>query len=120
MREYIKDKLRHARYADLSRYDKKTGRCFIPKFTKPVYEIGKSYIVQLPAHLVNNPNSVEAINWNNGTSPKGNILKVYVSKILGNMIYVDSLIHNIETGTDSIIMWSGWLPFGEIHQILAV
>lgn len=120
MRDYIKKQLMQVKYADLSNYDKETGVFIIKKYNKPVYDVGKCYIVQLPNHLVNNPSSLEAINYNNGTSPRGNILKIYVNKTLGKMIQVDSLVFDMESNQDTAIMWSGWLPTELLSQIAAI
>ena len=117
MREYIKNQLKQVAYADLSHYDETTGVFTIPKYSKPIFTIGKMYIVQLANELVNNNGSVIAVNWNNGTSPQGNILKVYISKMVGKMVYVDSLVFNMETMSDTNILWSGWLPTEQLTQI---
>ena len=36
---------------------------------------------------------------------------------VGKMIYVDSLVFNIDTKSDTNIIWSGWLPTEQITQI---
>jgi len=117
MRELIKKQLAQVSFADLSHYDETTGVFNIPKYSKPKFDIGKMYIIQVQNDLVNNNSSVIAANWNNGTSPKSNILKIYVSKMIGKMLYVDSLVFNMETKSDTNILWSGWLPVEQITQI---
>ena len=37
--------------------------------------------------------------------------------MVGKMIYVDSLVFNIDTKSDTNITWSGWLPTEQITQI---
>jgi len=117
MREIIKAQLEHCSYANLSNYDEKTNTYLIPKYSKPRYDLGKMYLIQVPGSLVNNSTSVLASNWNNGTSPKMPYLKIYVSQVMGKMIRVDSIAFNQETNQDTSIMWSGWLPTEEITQI---
>ena len=117
MREIIKNQLKQCNYADLSHYDETAGVFNIPKYTKPIFTVGKMYIIQVANELVNNTNSVLASNWNNGTAPQSNVLKIYVSKIVGKMIYVDSLVFNMETRSEVMITWSGWLPTEQITQI---
>jgi hypothetical protein len=119
MRELIKNQLKQCAYADLSNYNPEVGVFTIPKYSKPKYDVGKMYIVQVANELVNNNNSVVACNWNNSTSPKSNYLKIYVSKMVGKMIYVDSLVFNMETRSDTMILWSGWLPVEQITQLSA-
>jgi hypothetical protein len=75
------------------------------------------YLVQLPLELVNNTSSVVASNWNNGTAPKFQYLKVYVSRLLGKMVYVDSIGYDVNTRQDINTLWSGWLPTEEIMQL---
>lgn len=117
MRKLIKEQLSQVQVADLSKFDNATNTCFIPKYIKPNYDIGKCYIIKLSNLVVNNATSVWASNWNNGTYPKNNYLKIYVSKILGKMIYVDAIAYDIEADKDLLDMWAGWLPESEIKQI---
>ena len=44
-------------------------------------------------------------------------LKVYVSKLLGKMVYVDSIGYDVNTRQDINLLWSGWLPTEEITQL---
>lgn len=117
MREFTKKQLAKCSYADLSDYDERTNTYKIPKYSKPKYEVGKMYLVKVSGGLVNNADSVIATNWNAGTAPKMPYLKVYVSKILGKMLYVDSICYDYDRFTDTSIMWSGWLPIDELSQI---
>ena len=113
----VETQLKKCSYADLSHFDNTTGVFNIPKYSKPKFDIGKMYIIQVANELVDNNGSVIATNWNSGTSPKSQFLKIYVSKMVGKMIYVDSLVFNIETKSDTNIIWSGWLPTEQITQI---
>lgn len=120
MRKIIENQLKQVRLADLSNYNSETGICIIPKYSKPTYDIGKCYIIKIPAHLINNPMSVLSTNWNHGNSPKCEYIKAYVSKYSGKMIYVDSIGFDIVNNKDLNIMWSGWLPMDEITQTAAL
>lgn len=113
----VETQLKKCSYADLSHFDNTTGVFNIPKYSKPKFDIGKMYIIQVANELVDNNSSVIATNWNSGTSPKSQFLKIYVSKMVGKMIYVDSLVFNIDTKSDTNITWSGWLPTEQITQI---
>lgn len=117
MRDLIKKQLELCSFADLSNYDPETNTFKIPKYTKPHFELGNMYLVQLSGILVGNTNSVVATNYNNGTAPQFQFLKIFVSKALGKMIYVDSIGFDPETRTDSTVMWSGWLPTEELTLI---
>ena len=117
MRELIKKQLAQVAYADLSHFDETVGVFNIPKYSKPKFEVGKMYLVQVANELVDNTNNVLASNWNNGTAPKGAHLKIYINKMVGKMIYVDSLVFNMLTKADTTIMWSGWLPVEQLTQL---
>lgn len=115
----VEMQLKQCNYADLSHFDETTGVFNIPKYSKPKFDIGKMYLIQVANELVNNNSTVLASNWNNGTSPKNAYLKIYVNKMLGKMIYVDSLVFNMDTKSDTNILWSGWLPTEQITQLAA-
>ena len=117
MREIIRNQLLKCTYANLKNYNPETNTFYIPRYSKPQYIVGKMYLIQLPLHLVNNTGSVIATNWNSGTAPKFQYLKVYVSKLLGKMVYVDSIGYDINTRQDINLLWSGWLPTEEITQL---
>jgi hypothetical protein len=117
MRKIIENQLKSVNFADLSHYDKTTGIFTIPKYSKPKFEIGKMYLIQVDNELVDNTNSVIATNWNNCTAPKSAYLKIYINKMQGKMIYVDSLVFNMLTKTDTSTTWAGWLPVDQIKQL---
>jgi len=120
MRDLIKNQLKQVVYADLSHYDETTGVFTIPKYAKPKYDVGKMYIVQIPNELVGNTHSVLATNWNNNTAPQSAYLKIYVSKFVGKMIYVDSVAFNMQTRSETSFIWSGYLPTEQITQLEAI
>ena len=114
MRELVLQQLRSCDFANLNIYDAESHTYQIPRYSKPHYEIGETYVVKLRPAVVNNTQSVTAANWNGGTAPTSNYLKVYVSKTLGRMIYVDSIGFDWETKQDMANFWSGWLPIDDI------
>ena len=115
MREYVKELLKQCKYADLSSGDEEKGLYIIPMYSKPTFDVGCTYLIKLPRDVVGNRQSVLASNWNKGTAPKYEVLKAYVSKELGSMIYVDSV--GVVDGDDTDELWSGWLPAKEITQL---
>lgn len=117
IRPIIKEQLEKCQFADLNNYDAKTNTFLIKKYSKPTYELNQCYLVRLPISIVNTSDSVLAVNWNNGTFPRSQYLKIYISKILGTMIYVDSIEFDFETKQDLSTMWSGWLNTSELTQI---
>lgn len=118
LRNYIKEQLEKCAFADLSDFDPVTNTFRIKKYSKPVYNLHKCYLVSLLPHLLS-PSAVIATNWNAGAVPPHQFLKIYVSRILGKMIYVDSIAYDIDSQTDLGQIWSGWLPIEEITQIAA-
>ena len=120
IRPIIKEQLDKCQFADLNNYDPGTNTFYIRKYSKPTYEINHCYLVRLPLNIVDAPDSVLAVNWNNGSCPKTQYLKIYVSRVLGNMIQVDSISYNFETRQDLNLMWSGWLDINTLAQITAL
>jgi len=117
MRETIKKQLEAVVYADLSNFDEKTNTYYIPKYSKPKYEVKGCYLIKVANEIVNNPDSVIATNWNHGTAPSCQYLKIYVSKTMGRMVYVDGVGYDYTTKTDLNYMWSGWLPIDGMLQL---
>ena len=120
IRPIIKEQLEKCQFANLNNYDPTTNTFLIPKYSQPTYDINKCYLVKLPLNIVGTADSVLATNWNNGTFPKTQYLKVFVSKQLGSMIYVDSISYDFENRHDLNLMWSGWLDMSSLTQIAAL
>ena len=120
MRDIIKQQLKNCSYANLSNFNPETCTFSIPKYVKPHFVLGQMYLVQLSNLLVNNTESVISANYNNGTAPKYPYLKIFVSKTLGKMIYVDSIAFDPQTKQDINVMWSGWLPVDELTMLSSI
>jgi hypothetical protein len=120
LRQIIKEQLDKCQFADLNNYDPNTNTFYIRKYCKPTYELNHCYLVRLPLNIVDTPDSVLAVNWNNGSYPKAQYLKIYISKAIGTMIYVDSIGFDFETNQDLNLMWSGWLDTQMLTQIAAL
>jgi hypothetical protein len=117
IRPIIKEQLEKCQFADLNNFDPNTNTFYIKKYSKPTYEINHCYLVKLPLNIVDATDSVLAVNWNNGTCPKTQYLKVYLSKMLGKMAFCDSIGYDFENKADLNYMWSGWLNTEELTQI---
>lgn len=115
-RKFILDQLAQCAFASPTAFNKETHTFSIPRYTKPKYDIGKCYIVQLPDHLLR-ADSILATNWNQNRIPPGVFLKIFVSKALGKMIYTDAVLFDPQTQTELNMWWSGWLPVDEIKQL---
>ena len=120
IRPIIKEQLEKCQFADLNNYDSRTNTFLIRKYCKPTYELNHCYLVRLPSSIVNNSDSVLAVNWNAGAFPRTQYLKIYISKVMGPMIYVDSIGFDFEAKQDLTLMWSGWLNTSELTQISAL
>ena len=120
IRHLIKEQLEKCQFANLNSFDPTTNTFLIPKYSQPTYDINKCYLVKLPLNIVDTADSVLATNWNNRTYPKTQYLKIYVSKALGNMVYVDSIGFDFGTKQDLNLMWSGWLDTSSLTQIAAL
>lgn len=113
----VEQQLKKVSWANLNNYNKETGIYYIPRYTKPSYQVGSCYIIKIPAELVNNKNSLLATNYNNNLAPKYQYLKIYISKTLGTLIYVDSIGVDPVTKQDINDIWSGWLDAKDLEQI---
>lgn len=120
MRKIVLEQLKKISFANLDNFDEKSLTFYIPKYTKPKYDIGKCYLIKLAPELVNNANTIATTNWNNGSFPKNQYYKAYVSNIIGAMVKVDCLAFDYETRQDLSNMWSGWLPIKEITQLATI
>lgn len=120
LRPVIKDQLEKCQFADLNDCDPRTNTFLIKKYSKPTYELNRCYLVKLPLNIINSNDSVLAVNWNGGNSPSVQYLKIYISKIMGTMVYVDSVGFNFETKQDLNLMWSGWLDSSQLSQIMVL
>ena len=120
IRPIIKEQLEKCQFANLSNYDPNTNTFMIKKYSQPTYELNHCYLIRLPNNIVNTSDSVLAVNWNNGTFPRSQYIKIYISKTLGNMIYVDSIGFDFETKQDLNLMWSGWLDSAQLTQLSAL
>ena len=120
IRPLIREQLERCQFADLNNYDARTNTFLIRKYSTPTYEVNHCYLVRLPVGIINKTDSVLAVNWNSGNAPSTQYLKIYISKIMGTMAYVDSIGFDFETKQDLNIMWSGWLNTSELTQIAAL
>lgn len=117
MRDYVIKQLQNCQFANINNYDPVNNVFRIPKYSKPKYDIGRCYLIKLPGNIVNNTNNVLAANWNNGTCPKHDCYKAYVSKAVGTLIYVDCLAYDLANQQDLNAMWSGYLDTTTLTQI---
>jgi hypothetical protein len=120
IRPYIREQLKKCNFADLANYDEKSQTFFIPKYCKPTYDLNKCYLIEVADYFIGNKTNLIAVNWNNGSAPVNKYLKIYVSKMLGKMIYVDTLAYDIITNQDINNYWSGWLSVDDIKQLARI
>lgn len=117
MSTVVSTQLEKVVFADLSHFDESTQTFIIPRYSKPTYKLGACYLVKVAPDIVNNPNSVIATNWNRGTTPTTPIIKAYVSKVAGKMLYVDTIGFDLATNTELLNTWSGWLSIDDLTQL---
>jgi hypothetical protein len=118
MNKYVEEQLKKVKVADLSNYDENTHTYHIPKYNEFRYEVDKCYLVKLDKMLLNgNDLPILVSNWNKGTFPTNEFLKIDVTKVLGKMICVNGLGYDFERKEDLNTMWSGWLPIQQIKMI---
>lgn len=108
MREYIKKQLLSLELAQIEYYDEVDHFYFIPKYSKPSYQLNKVYLVK-----------VEDTAFEDKTVdlPKQTYLKIYVTEIKDTSIYIDAVAVNPITKQDLNYFWSGWIKEKYLTQI---
>lgn len=115
MNKIIEKQLKQVQIADLTDFNKDTNTYNIPKFCQKRVSVGECYIIKLDRCLLSKTSSeVFANNWNKGSIPPFEYMKVDISKILGKNIFVNGIGFDFQTKQDINEMWSGWLPLTQI------
>lgn len=118
MNKAIKDQLEKVKVANIGYYDNDTTEIIIPRFEQVRYEIGSYYLVKLDGALTSpTGNELLISNWNKGTYPRCEFLKIDVTKVLGKMIYVNALGYDNEKQEDLNYCWTGWLPIQQLELV---
>jgi hypothetical protein len=114
----IVSELAKVKVADISQYDTNTHTYTIPKHVDVKLEQDKYYLIKLNKMLtVLHGNDTLSSNWNNGTYPAYQYMKVDVMKVLGKMIQVNGVYYDNDNKKDMNSMWSGWLPTDQVEII---
>ena len=113
----VEQQLKKCYFANLNNFDENTNTYFIPKYSKPKYDLTNCYLIKVNKEVINNTNNLLATNWNSGRAPTQEYYKAYISKTMGSYIYCDCLAFNWETKTDLSEMYSGWFNVDDITQI---
>lgn len=113
--EIIKRELKKVEKADIRNYNSETNTYFIPKRNDIKIEIDSCYLVHLKDSTFNN--NVLKFNWNNGSMPKYDYLKIDVVKIMAKMIKVVGVGYDNSTNTDISYFWNGWLNLEDLEVI---
>ena len=113
--DLIEKELKKVEKADLTHFNSETNTYFIPKRKDIKIEEDCCYLVRLKDTIFSN--ETLKVNWNNGSLPTYNYLKIDVSKMLPKMIKVVAVGFDNETQTDIAYFWSGWLTLDEIEVI---
>ena len=108
MREYIKKQLLSLELAQIEYYDEEEHFYFIPKYSKPSYQLNKVYLVKVED---------SAFKDTNADLPKQTYLKIYVTEIKDTSIYIDAVAINPITKQDINYFWSGWIKEKYLTQI---
>lgn len=113
----VKEELKKCTVVDTSKINDSTLTYQLNQIKAIKLEEDCAYIIELDDMLLNDNNSVLAVNWNNGSVPNSKYYKIDVSRKVGNMIKIVGIGFNPETNTDLDIEWTGWLPINNIRVI---
>ena len=115
MNKIIAEQLRKVKEIDVDNLHFEEGKCFIPqKKTIKIEEDCCYKIFLMPTLFVN---TALGTNWNGGSYPLKNYLKVDVIKNMGKMIKVTGVAYDPSTGGNINYFWSGWLTVQDIQII---
>jgi hypothetical protein len=110
----IKEQLDKLQYIQTTVYDEDTTIIHIPKRdsrSSIVIKQDECYLICLEDYILNPPDGFTLhTNWNNNKIPKHKYLIIDVSKIMGNMIKVNSIGYDIDRKVNINDVWEGWLP----------
>ena len=113
--QIIKDQLEKVEVAKVGAYDPIKKMYVIPKHTEATFEVNHCYLIRLDKTLLNpNSNDILVDNWNQGSYPKHEYMKVSVVQKLSTNIKVDGLYYDPITKQDINELWSGWLPVDQL------
>lgn len=108
----IINQLKKIENCDLTGFDENTLTLKIPKIKQLKIEVDKCYLVKLQPSAFHNQAVIT--NWNNGSFPRTEYLKIDISKREGKMIRVVGVGYDNDTHQDLPIFWNGWLCLDEL------
>lgn len=118
MSRVIEEQLKKVMVADLSDYNSCDLTYHIPKATGVKMEVNACYVIKLSDALLSRETSqVLSSNWNKGSVPPCACFKADVDRVMGKMIRINGLGYDPDGDKDLDVMWSGWLPLGEIKVL---
>ena len=111
----IEQQLKKVQAANLQNYNPETNTYLIKRRFDIKIEEDSAYIIKLKDSAFSNTAIIN--NWNNGSFPKVNYLKIDVNKKMNNMIKVVSVGYDFVNKQDLMAYWSGWLALDNIEII---
>ena len=86
--------------------------------TTDLIRLDRSYLIEIVTQCLPADNaSLLKDNWNNGSMPRYQHMKVTIDNIVGKMVKVSGTAFDISTNTDIADAWSGWLPESAIKVL---
>lgn len=121
MNEIIKKQLEACVVANVPYFDQNTTEIFIEKgsvMRVTPYQVGKCYLLEVAMHVIDpSEQKTLAANWNKGLSPKHRHYKCEILQVMGKMIKIVGCGYDMESHTDTLDMWEGWLPQSSVKII---
>lgn len=115
MIDIIKKQLEKVEYADLSNFNADTNTYLIKKRVDIKLDVDNCYLIKIKPSAYNN--FVVITNWNNGSMPSSDYLKVDISKIMAKMVKVVGVAYDKQADQDLGSFWSGWLCIDDLEVI---
>lgn len=118
MNRIIEEQLKKVAVANLDDYNACDRTYHIKKAEGIKVDVNSCYVIKLADSLLSAATSqVLSSNWNKGTVPPCACFKADVDKSMGRMIHINGLGYDPDSDADLDIMWSGWLPLGDIKVL---
>ncbi len=111
MNKNIENQLKKVAVADISGYTPGCSEFIIPKTKKSVFEVNKTYLIELDDSLLeHNKDSIVETNYNAGKIPTNKYYSIEVSGVFGKLIKCVGMAFDIITRKNIPSFWSGYLP----------
>ena len=118
MTDFIMQLLKQCKFCSLPAYDKDTTQINIKKQLPkkdPEFIVGKCFLICIDDYILNPPEGFTlAKNWNANTNPPCKYMNINVLQVMGKMVKIEGIGFDMDIGSPTNAIWTGWLPTGNV------